>query len=89
MRLWISVFVALLLGPPIWAQDASDAVSPEAAGAGRIASSAAATAAQDAKAAGVPVEAASWMVSAANPLAVEALGMVLLCFAPVEQQQTR
>ena len=59
------------------AQQATDDIAPEAAGAGRIASSPAVAAAQDAKAAGKPVEARDWMVAAANPLAAEAGARVL------------
>ncbi|MCV6586554.1 MAG: gamma-glutamyltransferase [Marinibacterium sp.] len=49
------------------AQEAADAVAPEAAVGAAIA----------AKEAGAPVEAANWMVAAANPLAVEAGAEVL------------
>ncbi|WP_208349266.1 gamma-glutamyltransferase [Pseudaestuariivita rosea] len=60
------------------AQEAADAVEPETAaetGAGQV--SPAVQAALDAKAAGQPVEADTWMVAAANPLAVEAGARVL------------
>ncbi|MEM6383648.1 MAG: gamma-glutamyltransferase [Pseudomonadota bacterium] len=60
------------------AQEAADAVAPEGAGAGTLTElSAAAQAAQEAKAAGQSVTADNWMVSAANPLAVEAGAAVL------------
>ncbi len=59
------------------AQQAADAVAPEAPGAGAIATSPAAAAALAARDAGRPVEAQTWMVAAANPLAVEAGARVL------------
>lgn len=60
------------------AQQAADAVEPEAAGAGGFESlSPAVTAALAAKAAGVPVQADNWMVVAANPHAVRAGADVL------------
>ncbi|MEO0371417.1 MAG: gamma-glutamyltransferase [Pseudomonadota bacterium] len=59
------------------AQEAADAVAPEAAGGGLIAASDAANAAQAKRAEGVPVEAQNWMVAAANPLAVDAGARVL------------
>ncbi|MDT1062559.1 gamma-glutamyltransferase [Paracoccus sp. CPCC 101403] len=65
------------------AQQATDAVAPEAATAGVVTAEAfgdlgaAARAALQAKAQGQPVKAAHWMVSAANPLAVEAGARVL------------
>ncbi|MCK5748382.1 MAG: gamma-glutamyltransferase, partial [Oricola sp.] len=60
------------------AQEASDAVAPEAGASGFISvTSEAIRDAQDAKAAGKPVEAKKWMVAAANPLAVEAGAKVL------------
>ena len=60
------------------AQQAADAVEPEAAGVGGFESiSPAVTAALAAKAAGVPVEAEDWMVVAANPHAVGAGADVL------------
>ena len=62
----------------IRAQEASDAVAPEAGASGFISvTSEAIRDAQDAKAAGKPVEAKKWMVAAANPLAVEAGAKVL------------
>ena len=63
----------------IRAQEASDAVAPEAGASGFISvTSEAIRDAQDAKAAGKPVEAKKWMVAAANPLAVEAGAKTLL-----------
>lgn len=59
------------------AQDAADTVAPEAAGAGAFGYSEAAEAAFAAKAEGRPVEAETWMVAAAHPLAVEAGAKVL------------
>ncbi|WP_111735842.1 gamma-glutamyltransferase [Roseovarius amoyensis] len=62
---------------PIAAQEATDTVAPEGAGAGAIATSAAVADALAAKDAGRPVEARDWMIVAANPLAVEAGARVL------------
>ncbi len=59
------------------AQQASDAVQPEGAGAGTVISSEAVASALESKAAGRSVEAQDWMVAAANPLAVEAGARVL------------
>ncbi|WP_370402445.1 gamma-glutamyltransferase [Sulfitobacter sp. JB4-11] len=60
------------------AQQAADAVEPEAAtGGGFEAISPAVASALEAKAAGKPVEAANWMVAAANPHAVQAGADVL------------
>jgi len=60
------------------AQEAADAIAPEAGTAGSVAvTSERIRDAQDAKAAGKPVEAKNWMVAAANPLAVEAGAKVL------------
>ncbi len=72
-------FLLLLIFVPYLAlaQEAADAVAPEAAGAGQVSASEAATAAQKKKAAGQPAEAANWMVAAANPLAVDAGARVL------------
>ncbi|WP_210115082.1 gamma-glutamyltransferase [Roseovarius aestuariivivens] len=67
----------MMLAAGAWAQQAADAVQPEVAGAGQVALSDAVRAAQDAKAAGRPVEAENWMISAANPYAVEAGASVL------------
>ncbi len=70
---------AAVLAAPLMAQQAADAVAPEAAtGVEAFAGlSEAAQAARDAKSAGVPTEAQDWMVAAANPLAVEAGARVL------------
>ena len=70
----ISLFA---MSSPLGAQQATDAIAPEAAGAGQVVTSAEAQAALKAKAAGQPVDAKEWMVSAANPLAVEAGARVL------------
>ncbi|MEM8957467.1 MAG: gamma-glutamyltransferase, partial [Pseudomonadota bacterium] len=70
--------LALLLASTALAQEAADAVAPEAAFSGGAASlSEAGAASLAAKSAGTPVEAATWMVAAANPLAVEAGAAVL------------
>ena len=72
--------LACLIAVPVAAQQAADAVQPEAATNAPAAFeglSDAAQAALDAKAAGRPTEAAEWMVAAANPLAVEAGADVL------------
>ncbi len=63
---------------PSVAQEAADAVSPEAATEGQVqALTEEVVAALEAKAAGIPVKAENWMVSAANPLAVAAGAEVL------------
>ena len=67
----------LLLPCVALAQEAADAVAPEAAGAGQVSASDAAAEAQAQKAAGAPTEAENWMVAAANPLAVDAGARVL------------
>ncbi|MFK7939828.1 MAG: gamma-glutamyltransferase [Roseovarius sp.] len=72
MRYLIAFCAIMGLTPVAFAQQATDAIAPEAAGAGVVAGSPAVMAAQDAKAAGVPVQADTWMIAAANPLAVEA-----------------
>ena len=74
-KLLIGVLVAIAGIAP--AQEASDKVAPEAAGAGVVAASDAGARAQAAKAAGRPATAADWMIAAANPLAVEAGARVL------------
>ena len=76
---WRACLFTVLLGllSPAHAQQAADAVAPEAVGTGRVATSPEAQAAFDAKDAGQPVIAQDWMVSAANPLAVEAGAKVL------------
>lgn len=64
--------------PVAQAQEAADAVAPEAATSGQVQTlSQAARAALTAKEAGQVVEAQNWMVAAANPLAVEAGAEVL------------
>jgi|GEM_PF-5787261 len=89
MRRPLSLTVATLmtLAAPLHAQQAADAVDPEAASAdsnGASGPEVSATPlaplarnAMDAKEAGRPVEARNWMVAAANPLAVEAGAAVL------------
>ncbi|SHJ21396.1 gamma-glutamyltranspeptidase / glutathione hydrolase [Palleronia salina] len=89
MRRPLSLTVATLmaLAAPLHAQQAADAVDPEAAsadGSGASGPEVSATPlaplardAMDAKEAGRPVEAQNWMVAAANPLAVEAGAAVL------------
>ncbi|KMW59772.1 Gamma-glutamyltranspeptidase [Candidatus Rhodobacter oscarellae] len=74
----ITLLPALVLaGAAALAQEASDAVAPEAATATGGAMSANAMAALKAKEAGEPVRAPNWMVAAANPLAVEAGAAIL------------
>ncbi|MCR8548995.1 gamma-glutamyltransferase [Salipiger sp. P9] len=79
-RLSLLAAVAGLVALPVFAQEAADAVAPEtrtepaAAFAGL---SDAAQAALAAKQAGMPTEAAQWMVAVANPLAAEAGAKVL------------
>ena len=76
---WLAGWFALTLAGAAMAQQATDTVAPEAAGTGVFAGlSPQAAAAVEAKAAGRPVEAARWMVAAANPLAVEAGAEILL-----------
>ena len=73
MRFTLSITLAALLATSALAQQAADSVSPEMASeSGFVGLSEPAMAALEAKAAGEPVEAQLWMVSAANPLAVEA-----------------
>ncbi|MEL6519738.1 MAG: gamma-glutamyltransferase [Pseudomonadota bacterium] len=70
--------LALAIGLPAFGQDAADATAPEqATELGAIGLSERAQAAVSAKDAGEPVEASTWMVAAANPLAVEAGAKVL------------
>ncbi|WP_353472765.1 gamma-glutamyltransferase [Salipiger sp. H15] len=75
----LSNLLALALAAPLTAQQATDAVAPEAATetAEIVGLSAAARAATETKAQGKPTEAKDWMVAAANPLAVEAGARVL------------
>ncbi|QYX55677.1 gamma-glutamyltransferase [Roseovarius sp. SCSIO 43702] len=69
------VFAGIPLG--LDAQQAADAVAPEAPGAGVAATSPEVAAAQTAKAEGRPVRAERWMIVAAHPLAVESGARVL------------
>ena len=70
--------LALMIATAAPAQQAADAVAPEAATvAGSVATSDRVRAAEADKAAGRPVEAGEWMVAAAHPLAVEAGADVL------------
>ncbi len=79
----ITAALVLMLATPGWAQQATDAIQPEAGQVGDTTSGAfvglseAAQAAIETKASGRPVEAKNWMVAAANPLAVEAGAAVL------------
>lgn len=74
-----SVVVSACFLTPVIAQQAADAVAPEAAGGLSVFDtlSASAQAALEAKQAGAPTNAENWMVVAANPLAVEAGAAVL------------
>jgi len=74
-----TLFLALgfCLGAPVHAQQAADTVAPEGAGAGGLQVPDLLEGAQAAKDAGQPVEAESWMIAAAHPLAVEAGAKVL------------
>ncbi|NUH66511.1 gamma-glutamyltransferase [Sulfitobacter sp. S0837] len=75
---FIAIICGVLLGGAATAQQAADAVAPEAASAGRFeAISPPVAAALEAKAAGRPVKAQKWMVAAANPHAVQAGADVL------------
>ena len=65
LRLCAFTGLTLVFAVPLVAQDAADAVAPEAA------------TALEAKAAGTPVTSDNWMVAAANPLAVQAGARVL------------
>lgn len=71
------IFALLATASVVAAQQASDALAPEGAGAGRVETSARVAVAQQAKAAGRAVAAQDWMVVAAHPLAVEAGADVL------------
>ena len=74
---YLSLF-ALLAAWPAFAQEAADATAPEAATeTGTPVLTNGAQAALAAKEAGTPVEGSTWMVSAANPLAVEAGAKIL------------
>ena len=77
LKLLSSLIFATWAGMAV-AQQAADAVAPEAATDGAFeAISPAVAAALDAKAAGTPAEAENWMVAAANPHAVQAGADVL------------
>ncbi|WP_170582829.1 gamma-glutamyltransferase [Ruegeria arenilitoris] len=72
------VACALTLASPVFAQQTADDVAPEGASDGQVqALTDEVIAALKAKADGVPVNAETWMVAAANPLAVEAGAKVL------------
>ena len=78
MRMINWLLAGLLFAGPAVAQQAADAVAPEAATElGAEALSEAVALSQDAKAQGKPVEAQSWMLSVANPHAAEAGAQVL------------
>lgn len=72
------VACALTLASPVFAQQTADEVAPEGASDGQVqALTDEVIAALKAKADGVPVNAKTWMVAAANPLAVEAGAKIL------------
>ena len=73
----IAFLMSFSLANPAAAQQATDAVDPEAPGAGTQAVSPRVAEAQALKEAGRPVTATDWMISAANPHAVEAGAKVL------------
>ena len=76
--LFASLCAASAIGSAALAQQTADAVQPEGATTGALtAISPAVAQALAAKEAGVPVEANTWMVAAANPHAVEAGAAVL------------
>src|SRR6056297_1928659 len=77
--LWqvLPIVLAGLICGGAHAQEAADAVTPEGQGAGIVTGSAAVMDAQEAKASGFPVDARSWMIAAANPLAAETGARVL------------
>ncbi|MEQ8658038.1 MAG: gamma-glutamyltransferase [Hyphomicrobiales bacterium] len=78
MRFTFALALTAIMGTSALAQQAADSVSPEIASDSAFSGlSEAAMAAMEAKQAGQPVEADTWMVSAANPLAVEAGADVL------------
>lgn len=73
-----TLICALTLASGAGAQQSTDSVAPEpATQAGAIATSPAVAAAQQAKQAGLPVQAQEWMIAAANPLAVQAGAEIL------------
>lgn len=74
----VLTLTAILMAGAVSAQQAADAVDPEAAGVGAFQDmSADVTAALETKMAGKPVVASNWMVAAANPHAVKAGADVL------------
>ncbi len=76
--IFTTVAVTALAAAPALAQQAADAVAPEAAAGGVFESASdAVQASLAAKADGRPVEAENWMIAAANPHAVEAGAAVL------------
>lgn len=77
MRLATLLCSIMLLTAPVLAQQASDRITPEGGGAGRVVTSDRVAAALQAKADTRPVEAREWMVVAAHPLAVDAGADVL------------
>lgn len=76
-RLILSACMGLFLWSGAIAQQAADGVAPELGGAGHLALTPEIAAAQAAKDAGLPVEADTWMIAAANPYAVQAGARVL------------
>ncbi|WP_375569399.1 gamma-glutamyltransferase [Ahrensia marina] len=78
MRITLALTLGALMSTSALAQQAADSVAPEMASQSAFSGlSEAAMAALEAKEAGQPVEADTWMVAAANPLAVEAGADVL------------
>lgn len=77
-KIIVTFLIWVALAAPVWAQQAADAVAPEAETQGTFeAFSPAVADALSAKRAGRPVDAGEWMVAAANPLAVQAGADVL------------
>ena len=79
-RLLNALAVTCMMAWPAVSQQATDTVSPEVENQATptfTGLSVEAQASQDAKAAGVPVAAANWMIAAANPLAVNAGARIL------------
>ena len=73
----IALAFGLILMGSAQAQDAADRVAPEGTGAGTLQVPAMLAASAEAKAEGRPVKSDDWMISAANPLAVESGAKVL------------
>lgn len=69
--------LGMIICAPVLAQQAADTVAPEGTGAGVLQIPPMLAASQAAKDARLPVEAQSWMIAAAHPLAVEAGAGVL------------